>query len=377
MQETYVRGKPEEPGPKITFYYSPDSAVRHPTPLARFHTVEVKLRQGDSYEVSRKGWWNDAGVGSKAFRTPKMGGLKRIKLGKLTLNVQENGIEVTASRPRRLWLNGRLVTDKRLLLQPGDVLSAGKNKDGSRMLHVVMGAPQPDIARKLQSIQMEPSFFKKAIIVLGAQLNEDGTPKQALQQRLDAAIKRFRELEEKGIPSVIILSGGKARYLDEKELIEAREMRKYCIEHEIRQDYLVTEEHSLDTIGNAYFVRILMEKHRELRGIRDVEIVTNTPFVRRSLGIFNHVFHKPTGFLGRGGQYYALSSTTPNGKLTVGEEDRLESYRSNEGFFTHTKPGDLKSIGNYLYTRHDLYKRPPQEKGGVRVMLKAMRRPYR
>ena len=68
-----------------------------------------------------------------------------------------------------------------------------------------------------QETHLPPVRENDVIIVLGAQVKEDGTPSVALERRLTAALESYREK-----PQVIIVCGG--RQPDEQTMTEAAQL---------------------------------------------------------------------------------------------------------------------------------------------------------
>ena len=121
------------------------------------------------------------------------------------------------------------------------------------------------------------------IIILGGQVNQDGSVEEILKTRLDKGIELFNE----GTAPYIIMSG-KYGFLtiDEPPITEAEAMKKYAVEHEIPEDKILLEDKSKDTIGNAYFTKI---KYLKPRNWNKLVVVTSDFHLKRTKYIFNKV----------------------------------------------------------------------------------------
>ena len=100
------------------------------------------------------------------------------------------------------------------------------------------------------SIQPRPHT---AALVLGAAL-WDGRPSPALKERLDQALRLYRE----GWVQYLILSGG----MGDDGLTEAEGMKRYLVERGVPPDRLLLEDRSRNTAENiAYSKKILEERN--------------------------------------------------------------------------------------------------------------------
>ena len=94
------------------------------------------------------------------------------------------------------------------------------------------------------------------MIVLGARVKEH-TVSNSLKKRLDKAI----EYAEKNPETYLVLSGGKG--LDEP-VSEAQAMYRYLVYNGVRPGQLLLEEHSVSTVENLAYSKLLIESHREM-----------------------------------------------------------------------------------------------------------------
>jgi uncharacterized SAM-binding protein YcdF (DUF218 family) len=110
-----------------------------------------------------------------------------------------------------------------------------------------------------------------AIVVLGAQVREDGTPSEALRRRMALALLRFR-----GHPVPIICCG--ARGVNEPEA-EGAFMCRWLADKGVPPELLLPETESFDTMQNLRNAQRIMAA----RGLSRALVVTSDYHVRRSL----------------------------------------------------------------------------------------------
>ncbi len=165
-----------------------------------------------------------------------------------------------------------------------------------------------------------------AIIVLGAGVTKKGNLTRIARSRMGKAV----ELYQKGVAPRIVVSGKR----------EALAMRKYAVRKEIPGRCVFAENHSLDTIGNAFFTRKLFLEP----GVWNrVVVVTSVFHVARAGFIFRKV-------LGKG--YYV--KVVPSMRVVSDKALRLK-LRSEMGISLLTRllsvfvaDGDSKCIENFI-----------------------------
>ena len=121
------------------------------------------------------------------------------------------------------------------------------------------------------------------IIVLGAQVKEDGTPSVALERRLTAALESYQEK-----PQLIIVCG--AQGINEPRA-EGDVMRDWLIEKGVRPEDVVAETASFNTRENLVYARAIMEH----RGLTQALIVTSDYHVARALALCRQTGIAATG----------------------------------------------------------------------------------
>ena len=93
-----------------------------------------------------------------------------------------------------------------------------------------------------------PDTDELCIVVLGFQLNADGTMKEELIERLNVALRSLQEY-----PNAYVVCTGGGTAADNESASEAGEMAKWLSEHGIEKKRIIIEDHSITTAQNAIF----------------------------------------------------------------------------------------------------------------------------
>ena len=122
-----------------------------------------------------------------------------------------------------------------------------------------------------------------AIIVLGAQVKEDGTPSVALQRRLTAALESYEEA-----PRTLIVCGAQGT---NEPRAEGDVMRDWLLERGVREEDVVAETASFNTRENLLNAKAIMQE----RGLSQALVVTSDYHVARALALCRQVGVSATG----------------------------------------------------------------------------------
>ncbi|EDK72306.1 protein of unknown function DUF218 [candidate division TM7 genomosp. GTL1] len=175
------------------------------------------------------------------------------------------------------------------------------------------------------------------IVVLAQKLHPGWKLAPDLQRRLDHA----RDLYLADKAPLIAVSGRWVITYEAKGIVppitEAECMKRYLIEQGVPANAILKEETSQDTIGNAYFIKQLVQ---ERPGLRRLLIVCATPHLRRVCYIFDHVFGD-SRHLSYGG---IVPNDFPNSPAK--EEEVL---RKTKEFFGSMRRGDDSALEGMLY----------------------------
>ena len=121
------------------------------------------------------------------------------------------------------------------------------------------------------------------IIVLGAQVKEDGTPSEALRRRIIAALEVYQEKRQ-----TIIVCGAQG---SNEPRAEGDVMRDWLIAQGVREEDVVAETASFNTRQNLEYAKAMMEH----RGLSQALVVTSDYHVARALELCRQVGISATG----------------------------------------------------------------------------------
>ncbi|QIV96123.1 DUF218 domain-containing protein [Allofrancisella inopinata] len=137
-----------------------------------------------------------------------------------------------------------------------------------------------------------------AIVVLGYGLNDDGSIKDTLADRLKVALVAYHKYPN----AMIIVSGGAAC----GGVTESYQMKQWLIKHKISTDKIILEDQSISTVTNAINTIGLIKRLN--RPIQDILLVTSDPHIRRA----NYIFEQEIANNKMSLKIYNLASITKN-----------------------------------------------------------------
>lgn len=145
---------------------------------------------------------------------------------------------------------------------------------------------------------------KTVIVVLGGGLTENGEIPHHTQLRLDRAVELFRSLNEQAV--IVTLSGGTPHKPNPTDshgfpIWESAAAARQLVKMGMPPSRVYEENFSLDTIGNAYFLRTV---HCEPGRFKKLVVVTNSWHMDRTKAIFDFVFKLPLFEEGTHWSYY-------------------------------------------------------------------------
>lgn len=118
----------------------------------------------------------------------------------------------------------------------------------------------------------QPDATTQAIIVLGAQINTDGTPKLQLQNRLDMALEQYTLHQQ-----TIVVCGAQGA---DEPMTEAQAMRSYLLAHGVPDADILLEDASFNTRQNLSNAKALLGEE-----VKKVLIVTSDYHLPRAMAL--------------------------------------------------------------------------------------------
>lgn len=132
-----------------------------------------------------------------------------------------------------------------------------------------------------------------AILIPAGGQGDAGPPAHVLA-RLERAVAMYRMSAEPK-PYVITTAWGTPHKPCPKDAAgferhEAADNARYLLERGVDASHLLEESVSLETVGNAYFTRVL---HTDVRALRRLCVINNRFHMPRTRAVFGHVFRVP------------------------------------------------------------------------------------
>ena len=189
-----------------------------------------------------------------------------------------------------------------------------------------------------------PDTDELCIVVLGFQLNPDGTMKEELIERLTVALNSARKYSN----AYIVCTGG-GTAADNEDASEAGEMAKWLVENGIDQTRVIVEDHSITTAQNAIFT---------------YDILTSLYPSVKKLAIVSSDYHIATGELLFKAESILRANTTGNEKLEVISN---AAWKAPSGSLSATFQagalielfGDVETAFAIYYDNYDIHSLPP------------------
>ncbi|MFO8035107.1 MAG: YdcF family protein [Anaerolineales bacterium] len=202
----------------------------------------------------------------------------------------------------------------------------------------------------------------EAILIPGGGLNKTGHLHPWTKARLDLALEH-----DQGNVHFLLLSGGTVHKPpplngDGFPLFESRVAAAYLMDKGIPAQRILTEISSYDTIGNAFFSRML---HVQPRGLQNLLLITSQFHVQRVQTAFQWVYNlTPVPF-----KFHLSFKASPDQGLSkellqarIAKERRsLEALQK-----TTEKIHTLHAFHNWFFTQHEAYAvgKTPNRLGG-------------
>ena len=172
-----------------------------------------------------------------------------------------------------------------------------------------------------------------------------------LRARVDEGMRVF---EEEGA-SYLLFSGGQAN--PSVDRTECGVMGDYAVRRGVDPDRIVLDPFAFDTIGNAYFSRVLADDVG--LDVGKIQIATDDFHARRTRYAFERCF---------GPDVDVDASYTVETDVDVDSPVCLRKVEQTRRFFDGIAPGDVDAIRYRLHADHDCYEFPELESESVRTV---------
>ena len=121
----------------------------------------------------------------------------------------------------------------------------------------------------IMAAKHKPYFNKDFVIILGSKIRSDGTLTPILKARVDKAIEFAKEQKENNNKDIIFIpSGGKG---PDEIISEAEAIKRYLVENGIKEDQIIVENKSKNTLQNMRFSKKIINEYNS-----DAKIVFST-----------------------------------------------------------------------------------------------------
>ena len=170
---------------------------------------------------------------------------------------------------------------------------------------------------------------------------------KAAEYRLPVAVKAYRDNRL----NKLILCGGKMRDFSEGSMTEARQMQFHAERLGVKQEDIMLDEHSLNTVENILQALLLLQRLCGLHRIHRVLLVTTTYHMRRSVCIARYLFPAHIVVI----PCPADDTNTRRGNWMNNAEGRRRAYREVEKI--------LESVQNGLFPDFEISLNDPFQSG--------------
>lgn len=173
------------------------------------------------------------------------------------------------------------------------------------------------------------------VVVLGCR-QDSIEVRPELQGRMDVGIDALQRTDSE----TLVVSGGWTN--PDVPFAECDAMARYAIENGVDPEDVVLEDRARDTVGNAYFTRLLLDGI----DVSTVHVVSSCYHMERAAFLFEQCFGRE--YYVRTADCYRASDPAPE-RL---EREKLEYARE---FFDSVMTGDVAAIRERLVEDHPLY----------------------
>ncbi len=192
-----------------------------------------------------------------------------------------------------------------------------------------------------------------AIIVLGGGVRGGSKVPEWVEKRIEKAIELYKKQNNAYIIATSAYTVHKRPFLDKMgfPLTDADAIASILVSNGIQPKKILREMFSRDTVGNAFFTRIM---HTDIVNLGRLCIITSDFHMRRARKIFDWIFSLSP----RAIKYQIDFCATENTGLDV-DEIKARAEREKEGVEKIRKlPGSIKTLKDFhhwFFTEHKAY----------------------
>jgi hypothetical protein len=189
-----------------------------------------------------------------------------------------------------------------------------------------------------------------AILVPGGGVRAGGRLPSWVERRLERAVERHRG------EYILALSAGTTHRpppVDERgfPIFESVAAARYLIAAGVAPERILTETHSYDTVGNAYFSRVI---HAEPAGLRRLLVITSDFHLPRARAVFEWMYRlepRPSGYLL---EFEAVTDSAMPPDLLAARSARERASLERFGEIAG-RIATLRECHHWLFTAHGAY----------------------
>ncbi len=179
------------------------------------------------------------------------------------------------------------------------------------------------------------------IVVIGVNLGKHWGLSEDLKARLNIACKLYKD----GVTEHIAVCGRWTVWYDwmqvKPPVTEAKRMKSFLVKRGIPAHSIISEQSSKDTIGNVYYLKLLLRRHLEMKRILVICAKPHEPRVK-------YLFHK---FFDDSYKISYLPVSAPHYKSnTTGDEKTLLAEQAE--LLDMVRRGHEEGLKHHLYNDH-------------------------
>lgn len=190
----------------------------------------------------------------------------------------------------------------------------------------------------------------EAILIPGGGVREGGLLPSWVQRRLDRAVQL------RGDAYILTLSAGTPHRpppLDNSgfPIFESVAAARYLIDASVPPERILTETHSYDTIGNAFFSRVI---HVDPLGLRRLLVITSDFHLPRTRAVFKWIYSLEPKTLTYELEFESVPDSSMPPDLFVDRQQKERKSLDDFGVIAN-RIATMRGCHRWLFTAHDAY----------------------